>query len=283
MRHISIWLAGLAAAVVIGCGPGKELPEELPKPKDQSTRHVEPGLKIPKVSDPEAKAVVDRAINLCTQNDPSRLAKAKISKSIATGYMKLPESVPTDRVIVARWPDELKVTYKHKDGVAGEKTLLLRGGLTGFFVNNEPASNVNPKVMEDIIRTDGLARHWLPLLFPLTEPNAVVFDLRKGVGMPPMDVVRFTMLDRPVYQLAFDPTTGYLTGIEYTHIEGSTPYFKSWTFSGHSTFDGLILPTRMEYVQTHDRARTKEVVEDWTVNTWEFPKKLDDAVFDPPK
>jgi hypothetical protein len=294
MRHLRIIFTGLlAGAVLIGCGPGKELPDEVPRFKNKETsgnKSTEPGLKVPTVSDPDARELVERVVKLCTQNEPIRLAKGRLSKSIANGYMKLPldgaknlVSIPTERVLVGRWPDELKVTYKHKEGIVGVNTLLLRSGLTGFFVNNEPRSNLNPRAMEEIIRTDALARHWLPLLFPLQDPDAVVFDLRKGVGTPPMDVVRFTMPERPIYQLSFDPATGYLMGVEYTHREFDTTFFKSWSFKGHSTFDGLILPTRLEYIQSPDRARTREVVEDWTVSTWEFPSKLDDSEFDPPK
>jgi hypothetical protein len=295
MRRLRIgFAAGLVTAVFIGCGPGKELPEELPRHKDKNTgtgtRPAEVGLKVPTVSDPEAREVVERAIRLCTQNDPTRLAKGKLSRSLSVGWMKLPldgakdlVSIPTERELLARWPDEVKVTYKHKEGLVGVNTVLLRSGLTGFFVNNEPRSNLNPRAMEEIIRTDALARHWLPLLFPLQDRDAVVFDLRKGIGTPPMDVVRFTMPERPVYQLSFDPTTGYLMGVEYHHREFETNFFKSWSFKNHSTFDGLILPTRMEYIQAPERSRTREIVEDWTISTWEFPSKLDDSMFDPPK
>ena len=59
----------------------------------------------------------------------------------------------------------------------------------------------------------------------------MVFDLRKGVGTPPADMIRFTMPGRPVYDLSFDPATGYLTGVEYKHSERSI----CLTRSGHST------------------------------------------------
>src|SRR5262245_34852076 len=105
MRHLSVLAAGvLAAAVVIGCGPGKELPDDVPKPKEPAPKPPEPTVKIPAASDPEAKAFVDHAIRAFTQNDPARLAKGKVSKSVAAGTVKLrlnPNGalvpVPTDR------------------------------------------------------------------------------------------------------------------------------------------------------------------------------------------
>lgn len=291
MRYFKSWAVGvLAAAIVLGCGPAKELPDETPAPRQTSSKPVEPGLKVPTVSDADAKAYIDRAIKVFTQDDPSRLTKGKQSKSTCSGSMKLPidpsmglASVPTDRSFIARWPDDVKVAYKHKSGLVAVNTLVMRSGLIGSYLNNEPKSIPNPKASEEIMRTDTLAQHWLPLMFPLTEPSAVVFDLRKGVGTPPADLVRFTMPGRPVYQLTFDAANGYLTKVEYNHIEFDVPTHKSWTFSAHKPFDGLILPTRMEYIHSPERVRSKEIVEDWTVDVWEFPQKLDDSAFDPPK
>ena len=44
-----------------------------------------------------------------------------------------------------------------------------------------------------------------------------------------------------------------------------------------------MLPT-LHGVQPDPRhVRTKEIVEEWTVSTWEFPQKLDESAFDPLK
>src|SRR5262245_3595802 len=91
MRHFRAWAAGaLAAAVVIGCGPGKQLPDEVPKSNTTERTTAEPKEKIPTVSDPAAKEIVDRAIKAFTQNNPDLLAKGKLSKVTANGTVKLP-------------------------------------------------------------------------------------------------------------------------------------------------------------------------------------------------
>jgi len=290
MRHFSAWAAGaLAAAIIIGCGPGKQLPDEVPKSNTTERTTTEPKEKVPTVSDPAAKEIVDRAIKACTQNNPDLLAKGKLSKVTANGTVKLPAEasgqfveVPTFRTVLARWPDELKFTLDYKAHRTGLMTMILRGQFTWWGIDRTQNPNPNPQAIEDLMRTDGLAQHWLPLLFPLVEPKAVLFEPQKGVGTPPADVVRFALPERPVYQLFFDAATGHLTRVEYTHTELQARVQKLWTFSDHKPFAGRILPTKLEYTYNPERGK-KDTVEQWTVENWEFPESFDDSVFQPPK
>ncbi len=286
MRYYCAWITGgLVAAVIIGCGPGKELPDDIPRVKEVE----QPKKKIPTESDPVAKEIADRAIKAHTQGNSSLLAKGKTSKMAANGILKVPSEstgqfldVPTSRTVVARWPNDLKLTLEYKANLTGTTTMILQGQFTWWGRGSTQNPNLSPQATEDIMRTDGLAQHWLPLLFPITEPKAVVFEPRKAVGTPPVDVIRVAIPARPVYQLSFDQTTGYLVRVEYTHSEMGMQFHKMWTFADHKPFDGLILPTKMEYTQTPTNGRG-EVVQWWTVEKWEFPEKLDDDAFEPPK
>ena len=123
MRYYSAWAAGgLVAAVIIGCVPGKELPDDIPRPKGDDQA---PKKKIPTESDPVAKEIVDRGIKAYTQNNPSMLGKGKISRVTANGTMQLSptpgEFVPIakQRTIVTQWPDHVKLTYADKGGTPG--------------------------------------------------------------------------------------------------------------------------------------------------------------------
>jgi hypothetical protein len=51
----------------------------------------------------------------------------------------------------------------------------------------------------------------------------------------------------------------------------------------HKEFAGLLLPTSMKMARTTERPRFRDLVEEWTVENWEFPEKLDDNAFDAPK
>ena len=62
MRHLSAGACGLLAlAVVLGCGPGKEMPTEVRTSTKPTTSSVDPSGTAPTTSDPAAKAVVERA------------------------------------------------------------------------------------------------------------------------------------------------------------------------------------------------------------------------------
>ena len=47
--------------------------------------------------------------------------------------------------------------------------------------------------------------------------------------------------------------------------------------SDDKTSGGFVLPTKLEFMQDG-----KEI-EQWTIETWEFPDKIDDKAFEEPK
>jgi hypothetical protein len=86
-----------------------------------------------------------------------------------------------------------------------------------------------------------------------------------------------------VYRLHFDPATGYLVEIEYAHTDAGGRALKEWILSDHKSFGGMMLPTQMKMARTPQGAKTRDVVEEWVVESWEFPEKLDDNAFEPPR
>ncbi len=288
MRYYSAWAAsGLVATVIIGCGPGKELPDDIPRAT--SAEHT-PKKIIPTVSDPVAKQIVDRAIKAHTQNNSGLLERGKISKVTADGTMQLSHvpgefvAIPKHRTLIARWPDHMKLEYADKGDARGMTTFILRHPFVWWGKDTTPEPIADFQSFEEVMRTDGLAQHWLPLVFPLGDPKAVVFEPQKGagVGSPPADMVRFFLPDRPVYRLHFSPSTGYLVHIEYTHSDAAGMALKEWILSDFQLVDGMMLPMQMKSARTEHQTTTRRVVEEWKVQKWEFPEKLDDSVFEPP-
>lgn len=281
--------AATAAGWATGCGPGKQLPEDLSRSRATDRGSSDPKEMVPAESDPAAIAIVDRAINAHTQNNPALLARAKISKVTANGTIKLPVPnatglvpVPSLRTFISRWPDDFRLSHEFKSHIPGTLTTILRGSLTWWGLDSTPKPVPDPQAFEEVMRTDSLAIHWLPLIFPLREPGAIVFNPKKGVGMPPVDTVRFTMPGRPIYTLSFDSATGYLTRIEYEHTDSAGFAFKEWLLADPKPFDGMMLATEMKMARA-PRSRSRDVVEEWAVEKWEFPKTLDDSSFEPPR
>ncbi|MCS7272343.1 MAG: hypothetical protein NZ703_14765, partial [Gemmataceae bacterium] len=132
---------------------------------------------------------------------------------------------------------------------------------------------------------DTLAQHWLPLLFPLTEPGVVCFDLRTNQGQPSRDLMRVKFPHRPLYQLAFDTQSRLLRHVEYRYLPLGTgrPLTREWTFDQYKPFDGLLLPTRLVYAEILESPRIRDVKMDWTIERWEFPDKWPEELFQPPK
>src|SRR5438874_4946984 len=98
MRIVAAWAAGavIAAAVLSGCGSEKQLPEvSAVAPPDTG----DPMAGVPKESDPKAVELVNRSLEAATRDgtgkgDPARLAKARVSRMVAAGHMRLPGQEP---------------------------------------------------------------------------------------------------------------------------------------------------------------------------------------------
>lgn len=283
MRHFIVCTIGATiAAIVIGCGPGKELPSEASHKKESVGIPPDPGGKAPATSDPEAKAIADRAIKAITQNQPDLLAKAKICKLTAHGVFQMPDNPKTEAKcsIQTVWPDRALVIYNF--GATQKQTFGLRSPF-GWFVNSTapytPPSN--PTEIAQIIRTDVMAHQWLLLGLGLADSQAIFFEPEKSKSEKNstsiIKIGGFT--DQPIYRVSFDDKTGLPRRIEYSPLEiGQRVRFrKVVTVADPSASSGLMLPTSIEMTQNDQLAYH------WSVDSWEFPEKIDDAIFDAPK
>lgn len=293
MRHFRAWTAGgLIAAIVLGCGPAKELPDETPRSTEDGRGGGESKIAVPEKSDPAALEIVDRAIKAHTNSNRALLARGKTSRVTANGTVKLTVTeggnlipVPSHRTFLASWPDKLKLTHEFQAHIPGKMTLILRGAFSWQGVNNVQTPNLTPQQTAESMRTDGFGLQWLVLLFPLIDENVVIYDPRKagGVGTPPADAVRVSIRGRPIYRLHFAPSSGLLTQIDYHQTDVTGPVLTEWILADHQEFAGVLLPTDMKMARTTERPKFRDVVEEWKVETWEFPEKLDDNAFDAPK
>jgi hypothetical protein len=284
MARFAVWALAWAAGVcaVVGCQPAKEIPDVVPKGTEPSD-----APKVPTVSDPAAKEYVAKAVTKFTGGKPELLAKGKASRVAYKGLMpQLSGENPAARTIAAVWPDRY---FTATDLTAQGKQFhirvwLHRPRITVWEGENEQDVPNRPE-SELTLAADGTAQHWMALLTPLTDPNAVVYDLQSvtglapGTGQPmPVQVLKLSLGTLPPFQLTFDAKTDLLLRVEYVARERGVTYRKQWTVLEHKPGpEGLMLPAKTEV--RHDG----QVVEQWTVEKWEFPATIDDAEFSPPK
>lgn len=283
MSRLATWVVlAAAAAVVVGCGPAKELPDEIPAAPDTSEKPVT----IPAVSEPTAKTYLDQAVKAFTGGKPEQIAKTKYSRLHLKGLVRDPNTippvpVPATRSIVAAYPDRfVDVDVRQSQGQAVSITAYhQRPRLTIMQGTAEGPPPPNPVELELNLAADERGQHWMMLFQPMADPKAVVFDLRQQtVQQQAVHTMKLSIEKFPVYQLYFDVKTDALVRVEYSINEQGTVRRRQWNMTDHKPGpEGLLLPGKMECRWDN------VVVEEWTAEKWEFPAGIDDAEFAPPK
>ncbi len=277
MRQLSVCAAILFAAL-IGCGPAKELPDEIPKAEPGESPGETPE-NVPTQSDPAAKTSLDRAVKAITGDMPDRLKKAKVSVSTYRGSIMLPNTpAPTPATLrwEIAWPDRLRATYDLQATI--RQTFFLRRGLgwraDGPTTGDGKAGDGNPADIGRILTTELAAQAGVILGLTLTEPQLVAFEPRKTATAT---TVKVKVRALPVLDVTFEEPSGLPVRVEYHPRELGQIVNKMLVMSEHKPTEGLMLPTKIEFTQNG------RVGEQWTLEKWEFPEKIDDARFDPPR
>lgn len=282
MRRIHLLVAGLALGpVAAGCGPEKELPTEV----RVGTARDEPATPpIPSASDPEAVRIVDLAVRAATDGHPERLAKARANRVTLRGVvLRATGRVATTRRIQAAWPDRLVLVDEfNENGPLAITVGLRRPNLWIRRTQDGETTAVpvaEPEKDSAAYAADAVGRHWMALLVPLTDPKTVVFEPgKRSAGGRGADTLKAAVPGCPVFTLLFDDQTHHLAQVQFQQVEYDKTAAKSKVFglAGYRAFDGLTLPAKIDYAQNG------QLVEEWSVDGWEFPAAADEAAFDPP-
>ncbi len=273
--------AGLAA--VPGCGgKGKELPKDVHVGNGKTDA---PAVVVPTKSEPAAVAVVEKALKSATDGHPERVNKAKVNRLKLKGtIVHLDRPQPTIRTVEAVWADRFAFTDEFNDGLPTKVFIRLRRPVLWIGKNREgqtvPVEFGESKDREAAVAAESIGRHWMSLLVPLADAKTIVFAARKEtINGQTADVIKAALPGSPVFTLWFDEKTGLLGRIDFDQVEpgNTTPTKKFFALFQHRAFDGLTLPARIVY---HQNALP---VEEWNVDAWEFPERIDDAAFDAPK
>ncbi|VTR93723.1 unnamed protein product [Gemmata massiliana] len=280
MARYTAWAAFVGAVVlVVGCGPEKELPTVGPSGEGAGAQRPV----APAKSDPEAQAVIDRAVKALTGGKPELLAKGKFCRCVMKGQMfsieQANQANDTTRTIVTAWPD--RFFSSNEQFPLGNRALLevwLRRPDLVITNNGTPVPLSNIDSFERFFAADVVGQSWMLLLLPATDPKAVAFDLEQiTAGKRELSRLKLALGEFPFYQLTFDAKTDLLLRAEYTNSRDNVLQPTTMIFSEHKIVDGLMLPHQIEC------RHNGSVVEKWTVEKWEFPATIGDQEFSPSK
>jgi len=268
----------LVLSLLAGCGgPEKELPKDITTPTDRGPE--ETGVAVPAASQPEAVKFVQTCIAAATESHPERLEKLKGNQVVEKGQQLHGMSqVAVTRLISAVWPDRfLFADETNTDGLVKISIGLNKNSLS-FRKNGQSFDPGLPKGYEQVLLVDSVGQYWMQTLVPLADSKTILFGVRKQtVAGQTWDTVQAAVPGCPVITLWFNEKTHLLGVITYLHTEGISKLNKRLAVGEHKAFAGVLLPTRSEF------ERNGIVVETWAISSWDFPEKIEDAVFDQSK
>lgn len=285
MRSLIGVAAGVVAALVLGCGPGKELPDVTHEVKSP-VKPAEATIKsIPKDS-PEARKVVERGVKAITQNHLELLEKAKVSRVNTHGRINLPTTTQVawkdaDRDVFAVWPDKMRVVYQFKDISLPKHTFVLHNDFGLMMDGQTTLPTTSYTELGEYIKINMLAEHWFLLGLGFNEPEEVIYDpIAAKTPSGGETSVKVKLKDRPLpYTITFDDQNGLPVRISYetTELTKKLKVAKEIIAKEHKDFSGFMLPTVLE-------TKCSEVdAEHWNIESWDFPSQLPESLFLQPK
>jgi len=223
----------------------------------------------------DAAGIVERAVR-ATAGSEDRLAKRKYCIRADQGTMFMPTgTVPVTRECHMNLPDQIKWTGSLGAPPQQQPFTFALNGLKGWMDLNGVRGDMSQNQYEVI--QDESYFLWVASLLPLKNKGVTLTEVKQAIvdGRPARGV-KVDARGRPAVQLYFDNANGLLVKGVFTIRENSTDVAREMLFSDFKEFEGFRLPTKMVTSQFGRK------IEEWTVERYRFPDKIDAAVFAKP-
>jgi hypothetical protein len=225
----------------------------------------------------EPAAIVEKAIQ-ATATSELRLHRLKTVKRFERGTMYgLPGGDwSVERVTSCALPDQIK--HDAMVSVSGQKQSLIMAvnGTSGWQQSNGQLQEFKPSEAE-LMKDEDLEGWALISLRPLREAGAKLKPLpaatingKQAVG------VNLARSGRPDAQYYFDPITCLPLRVTFKLREDSADS-RQVDLDAYRPFDGIRLPTKITI------SKNGRTIQEWTVQDYKFPDRLDAKVFAKPK
>ncbi len=223
----------------------------------------------------DAAGVIARAVR-ATAGSEDGLEKLRATIQTARGVIYLPgQDTPVERTAYVNPPDRLK--YAGRMGPAGQQQpfAFCIDGLKGWQQLSGTVQDLSP-LQYDAMQDEAYLL-WVTSLVPLRQKGFTLKSLPDTrVNGQPAVGVQVTHPGRSAVQLYFDAGSSLLLRAVYRAREAGIEVGKDYTYADHRDFDGLKLPTRITVLQNNRK------VEEWRVEGYRFPGKIEDSVFAKP-
>jgi hypothetical protein len=224
----------------------------------------------------DATDVVDKAVR-ATANSDLRLNRLQNVKRMEKGnFYPLGGDIAARRTVYLAPPDRIKFEADLTSGGQSQPLILSINGVRGWSLINGTVQNMNAAEFDAVMDE---ADSWsLVTLLPLRKKGVTLKSLPKatinGKAAVGVNVIR---PNRPDAQLFFATDSGLLLKLKVKVREGGQEVGREWDLAEYREFDSIKLPTRIALTQNGRK------IEDWTVEKYSFPEKLDDKLFVKPK
>jgi hypothetical protein len=153
------------------------------------------------------------------------------------------KDVPFTAEMIQQLPGQTRLTTEMV--INGQKLLTLRilSGDKGWQTNGGAVQEIGKEELHDV--QEEAYSLWLATLVPLQDKAfslAATADVQVG-GQPAVGV-RVSRKGHGDVRLYFDKASGLLVRLERRAKEGGLDVDKQYTFAGHKSTDGVVLPTK---------------------------------------
>jgi hypothetical protein len=224
----------------------------------------------------EAVAIVDRAVQV-TANSDLRLNRLQNFIRTEQGTFSMPTGdTPARRTAYVGPPDRIKFEAVLTVGGQPQSVIVAVNGIAGWKQLSGVVENMSPAEC-DAAKDEADA--WALITILALRQKGVTLKPLPAVtenGKPAVGV-NVTRPNRPDAQIYFAADTGLPVRLTVKAREGGLEFVREYRLADYREFDGIKLPTRITVV------RNGRKIEDWTVQSYRYPDRLEDKVFQKPK
>jgi hypothetical protein len=224
----------------------------------------------------DAATVVEKAVGVMANSD-LRLNRLRTVVRSEHGTINLPMGeMQVQRTAYLNPPERIKYDATLTIDSRPQTMVLALNGVNGWQKAG-PALKDLTQAEYDVIQDEAYV-WYLSTLLPLRQKGAVV------KSAPPLTIngrpavgVSVARPNRSDVQLYFDAASSLPIKVKIKVREVGIEVLREYDLSGHKDFDGIKLPTKITIAQNGKK------IEDWTIDGYRTPDRLEDKVFAKPR